>query len=95
MKQVKILKRVNTKNKSSGLVIGLLKQKSSLHVSMIRSSENQFLQFITFHCYNQPLTKPIRIGWWHPPAPKMVRDNFIFKSPQNNGMHMQLYLFTR
>ena len=46
----------------SGLMIGLLKQKSS--VFMIRSLENQFLLFIVFHCYNQPITKSVGIGWW-------------------------------
>ena len=45
-------------------MIELLKQKPSLFV--IRSLENQFLSFIVFYCYNQPLTKLASINWWRP-----------------------------
>ena len=54
------LGRVNTNLKWPGHVIGLLKQKSSLFMN--RSLENQFPSLV-FHCYNQPLTKHVSIGW--------------------------------
>ena len=42
-----------------------MKQKSALFIN--RSSQNQFLWFTVFHCYNQPLTKPVScIGRWRP-----------------------------
>ena len=55
---------VNTNLQWPSFVIGLLKQKSSLF--MIRYLENQFLYFIVFHCYNQPLTEAVSTGWWQP-----------------------------
>ena len=36
---------------------GILKENSLLFV--IRTLANQFLKFIVFHCYNQPLAKPV------------------------------------